>query len=50
LRQQQIQAISNIITGNRAAQAQERAAGADGGGFFQELFNLGAFDKFGSAG
>ena len=57
LRQQQIQAISNIITGNRAAQAQERAAGATaagssggGAGFFQELFNLGAFDKFGSAG
>ena len=55
LRQQQIQAISNIITGNRAAEAQERAAGAtaagsSGGGFFQELFNLGAFDKFGSAG
>ncbi len=57
LRQQQIQAISNIITGNRAAQAQERAAGSTaagasggGAGFFQELFNLGAFDKFGSAG
>jgi len=66
-RQQQIQAISNLITGNReegttglidailnraTSQGSPTAttSGSSGGGFFQELVNLGAFDKFGSAG
>lgn len=39
LRQQQIQAISNIITGNRAAEAQERASGAEGGGLLDRILN-----------
>lgn len=37
LRQQQIQAISNIITGNRAAEAQERSSGAGGGGLLDQI-------------
>lgn len=48
LRQQQIQAISNIITGNRAAEAQERAAGADGGGLLDRIIN--GFRNSGSSG
>jgi hypothetical protein len=47
LRQQQYQGLFDLLNTERQAQAQ---AATGGSGFFQNLFDLGAFDPFGSAG
>ena len=48
LRQQQYQGLFDLLRTERQAQAQQAATG--GGGFFQNLFDLGAFDPLGSPG
>ena len=47
LRQQQYQGLFDLLNTERQAQAQ---AASGGSGFFQNLFDLGAFDPLGSAG